>query len=332
MRKSTHQIRACALPAIAAALALSSTSALAQQVQPAPADPPPVTTPAPATTPPAATTVDQSAPAATDQSSTTDTSATQTSTPATHAVRTVKHTTRTATAKTVPVTHTVADAAQTRTATHATAPAAPVAARPATPATPVASPTAQSTVKPLVDLNSTPTSAKPAAAPTRTRNSPMLIAGAGVLALLIIAAAAFALMRRRRRVAEDAWIDEEPVQYEPAETAMVNEPEPAPIANAEQPPIVAPAASAFAWGNDASSQAGEESMVEDERQPGESWIQRAYRGPSPSNPSVSLKARLKRAAFFDKRERDAAAGRAEPIDTSAGLPDALVEEQEGELA
>ena len=159
----------------------------------------------------------------------------------------------------------------------------------------------------------------------------MLIAGAGVLALLIIAAAAFALMRRRRRVAEDAWIDE-PVQYEPAETAMVNEPEPAPMANAEQPPIVAPAASAFAWGNDASSQAGEESMVEDERQPGESWIERAYRGPSSSNPSVSLKARLRRAAFFDKRERDAAAGKAEPLDTSAGLPNSLVREQEDQLA
>jgi resuscitation-promoting factor RpfA len=329
MRKSTHQIRASALPAIAAALALSSTSALAQQVQPVPADPAPVTTPAPATTPPAATTVDQSAPAAIDQSSTTDTSATQTSTPATHAVRTVKHTTRIATAKNVPVTHTAVPAthtvvrtAQTRTATHATPPAAPVAARPA----------AQSTVKPLVNLNSTPASAKPAAAPTRTPNNPMLIAGAGVLALLIIAAAAFALMRRRRRVAEDAWIDEEPMQYEPAETAMVNEPEPAPIGNEEQPPIVAPAASAFAWGDDASSRAGEESMVEDERQPGESWIERAYRGPSPSNPSVSLKARLRRAAFFDKRERDAAAGKAEPLDTSAGLPDALVREQEDELA
>jgi hypothetical protein len=47
---------------------------------------------------------------------------------------------------------------------------------------------------------------------------------------------------------------------------------------------------------------------------------------------VSLKTRLKRAAFFDKRERDAAAGIAQPIDTSAGLPDALVEEQENELA
>jgi len=47
-----------------------------------------------------------------------------------------------------------------------------------------------------------------------------------------------------------------------------------------------------------------------------------------------LKARLKRAAFFDKRERDAAAGLAEPVDPSAGLPEAMVEDQaeERELA
>jgi hypothetical protein len=47
---------------------------------------------------------------------------------------------------------------------------------------------------------------------------------------------------------------------------------------------------------------------------------------------VSLKARLKRAAFFDKRERDVAAGLAEPVDADAGLPEAMTEEQERELA
>ena len=49
---------------------------------------------------------------------------------------------------------------------------------------------------------------------------------------------------------------------------------------------------------------------------------------------MSLKARLKRAAFFDKRERDAAAGLAEPVDPTAGLPDTMLEEQaeERELA
>jgi hypothetical protein len=43
-----------------------------------------------------------------------------------------------------------------------------------------------------------------------------------------------------------------------------------------------------------------------------------------------LRARLKRAAFFDKRERDVAAGTAAPVDPDAGLPDAMVEEQEAE--
>ena len=57
--------------------------------------------------------------------------------------------------------------------------------------------------------------------------------------------------------------------------------------------------------------------------PGETWVQRAYRGPSANNPSVSLRNRLRRAAFFDKRERDVAAGVAEPVEMDAGLPDAM---------
>ena len=51
-----------------------------------------------------------------------------------------------------------------------------------------------------------------------------------------------------------------------------------------------------------------------------------------ANPSVSLKVRLRRAAFFDKRERDVAAGTAEPVEPDAGLPETMVEEQERELA
>jgi hypothetical protein len=33
----------------------------------------------------------------------------------------------------------------------------------------------------------------------------------------------------------------------------------------------------------------------------------AYRGPTPDNPSLSLRHRLRRASFFDQREREAAA-------------------------
>jgi hypothetical protein len=55
----------------------------------------------------------------------------------------------------------------------------------------------------------------------------------------------------------------------------------------------------------------------------ESHVDRARRGPTPDNPSLSLKKRLKRAAFFDQRERLAAEGKAVPVEADAGLPDAL---------
>jgi len=58
----------------------------------------------------------------------------------------------------------------------------------------------------------------------------------------------------------------------------------------------------------------------------ESHVDRAMAGPTPDNPSLSLKTRLKRAAFFDKREREVADGDAEPVDPAAGLPEAGVEE------
>jgi hypothetical protein len=51
----------------------------------------------------------------------------------------------------------------------------------------------------------------------------------------------------------------------------------------------------------------------------ESHVERASLGPTPDNPSLSLKTRLKRAAFFDRREREVAAGEADPIDPEAGL-------------
>ncbi len=58
----------------------------------------------------------------------------------------------------------------------------------------------------------------------------------------------------------------------------------------------------------------------------ESHVDRARRGPTPDNPSLSLKTRLKRAAFFDKREREVAEGTAEPIDPDAGLPEAMIDD------
>ena len=58
----------------------------------------------------------------------------------------------------------------------------------------------------------------------------------------------------------------------------------------------------------------------------ESHVDRAVRGPTPDNPSLSLKTRLKRAAFFHQREREVAEGTAEPVNPEAGLPEAGIEE------
>jgi hypothetical protein len=60
----------------------------------------------------------------------------------------------------------------------------------------------------------------------------------------------------------------------------------------------------------------------------ESHVDRAMRGPTPYNPSLSLKKRMKRAAFFDQRDRQVAAGEAEPVDADAGLPERMVDEAE----
>lgn len=327
MRKTHRYARTSALPAIAAALALSSTPVFAQET-PAQPTPPTATT---TTTDPVSTSpapvLDTTTPA------TTDTTVTTTST-APAAKAKPRHV---ATAAKPVATHTVAQKTVTRT-THAAAPAAaaPVAAAPAAPAP------AQPAVKPIVDTSAASpppaqtTTAKPSGGMDETT---AMEVGGGALALIALGAGAWALSRRRRDTDEVIYED----TYEPEADHVAHEPEmaavaePEPVAEdmprhdpVEQPNIVAPAPSAFAWGKpDPATQADDDGS---DRQPGETWVERAYRGPSPANPSVSLKTRLRRAAFFDKRERDVAAGVAEPVDTDAGLPDAMVEEQEREIA
>ena len=326
MRK-TNYASTSALPAIAAALALSSTPVLAQE---APAQP---TTPTTTTTPtdPAPPTADPAPVLDTTTTPVADTPDVVTPTAKTAAkprhVATAATPVRTVTQKTV-----------TRT-THAAVPAA--AAPAAAPAQVVVPPATQSAVKPIVDTPAP--AAKPAPNATAKLSSGMdqttaMELGGGALALIALGAGAWALSRRRRDedevIYEDTFEPEAEVVQEP-EMAAAAEPEPmletAPRHDAiQRSNIVAPAASAFSWGKpDPATQPEDDGS---DRNPGETWVERAYRGPSPANPSVSLKNRLRRAAFFDKREREVAAGTAEPVDTDAGLPDAMVEEQERELA
>jgi hypothetical protein len=162
-------------------------------------------------------------------------------------------------------------------------------------------------------MNAAPTSTPPstAAKPTNGTNDTALELGGGALVILALGAGAFALSRRRRHADEEVWGDE---HVEPAagSESIVN---PQLVAEHE-PPMIVPEPSAFAWGSAATA---------DDRRPGETWVERAYRGPTADNPSLSLRKRLKRAAFFDKREREAAAGRAAPVEADAGLPENVAE-------
>jgi len=290
--------RTSALPAIAAALALSSTPVLAQQVQPVPSDPAPAAQPAPTPDP----TPDASTAAAQPDSATADT-------PASTAASTTKHVTR----------HTVARAAvpaarvaTTHVATRSTT--APAPARTTAAAAPASTPVS-SRPQPIVDLNakSPPPTPAVAAKPPRKKDPTLPIAG-GALAFLAIGGAAAAMSRRRHNEG-DEWIEEEP-NAEPTDAVPADEP----LLREEQPAIVAP--STITW------EPAMEVKPETGRAEGETYVERAYRGPSPDNPSLSLRKRLKRAAFLDKRERDAAAGRALPVDATAGLPARMVEEQQ----
>ena len=145
-----------------------------------------------------------------------------------------------------------------------------------------------------------------------------LMLGGGALALLALGGAAIAMRRRRRHddevMAEDYAAHEE-VVHEPAP-----EPDPMTVTPRHDPaeswtPAIAAAPLAPAMAS---------TRRQADRRNGETWVERAHRGPTPDNPSLSLRKRLKRAAFFDARERQVAKGRAEPVAMDAGLPDNAV--------
>lgn len=325
MWKTELKARTSAFPAIAAVMAFSSTAAFAQQSPTVATDPAPATMPA---VPPAPVTdsVQPTPDPAAAVPDTATTAAPATETTSTTVRKTVKrpmHAAAAAAVKTPVRATSVATAKHSTTAAlHATPPAG-------SPPASVTMRTSQSAVQPIVDTTAPPAAAKTVAAqPAKKHDDTLPIAG-GALAFLALGGAAVA-MTRRRSDEEEEWVEGPTDQVSP-ETAGYDEPAATPIHD-EEPAIVAPAASAFAWGDEdrrTGALPGQNSTGEgDDRLPGESWVQRAYRGPSPNNPSVSLRARLKRAAFFDKRERDVAAGKAEPVQMDAGLPEAMVEERE----
>lgn len=151
-----------------------------------------------------------------------------------------------------------------------------------------------------------PVAAAPVAQSTDSVSDDMLpIAGAAGLGILAFAGAAFA-MRRRRRTDDDVMVDE------PVHEPVVRRPAPVQAA-AVQPIAAAPvAALAFKWGIEPAADSRSVNRIES-----------AKRGPTPDNPSLSLKKRLKRAAFFDQRDRQMAVGMGTPVPATAGLPNAM---------
>lgn len=261
--------------AIAAALALSTTPLFAQDLgsQPVvtlPTPAPPVAAPAPTLPTPAAPV------------------ATRTVAPEPVATTVERSAEPQAAATTTRRTSTTT-AIRSRPTVRATEPAAaapaPVAqAEPIAPA-PIA-PLAETAPAPLAEPVATP--AEPVVAESGDGLLPIVGGAAG---LLVLAGGAYALSRRRRTedegYAAEMW-EQDHVAYAEPVTAEPDVPawsEPAPVAS----PAPAMAAAAIPAGMDLSRHGRH--------------VQAAYAGPTPDNPSLSLKRRLKRAAFFDQRER-----------------------------
>ncbi|MES2146426.1 MAG: hypothetical protein V4491_01100 [Pseudomonadota bacterium] len=186
------------------------------------------------------------------------------------------------------------------TAAAQSAPAPVIAAAPA----PVVPEIAADPVGEMAPNVAPPPAEVPAAAvATQDYGAEAQMAFAGALALLALAGAGVGLSRRRKN------------------RALVETDNFVPIAKSSPQPAIAAERdhSVFAWGRAAPAAA----ILPNRRV--ESPIERAKRGPSADNPSLSLKKRLKRAAFFEHRQREVAAGRAQPLPTIAGLPQRLID-------
>ena len=287
-----------ATTAIAALLAFSSPPLVAQDTQPPPepvAETPVTVTPDPlapepvaAETPPAAETTAET-PAESETAEAADPEPAATATPVA----------RRSPASTRPANRVARSAAP--------AAASPIAAPAEAPITAPVEPMAPEAIAP--DPFAEPPVATSEPTETAISDDVLPIASAAGLGLLALAGAAMALRRRRRRREEEAeWAmteaKAEPVMAEEPAPAMRPEPvflrQPAPIHD----PVPSEAtATALPAGFDV-SRFGRH-------------VQEAYRGPTPDNPSLSLKNRLRRAAFFDQQERRTGTAAPEPAAAEA---------------
>lgn len=154
-----------------------------------------------------------------------------------------------------------------------------------------------------------PPVATPEPADTTISDDVLPIAGAAGLGMLALAGAGMALRRRKRRREEEAEWEVTEAEAEPVygqEPAPVMQPEPVfarqPAPMHDPVPTDAPV-TALPAGFDI-SRFGRH-------------VQAAYRGPTPDNPSLSLKNRLRRAAFFDQQERRTGATAPGPVTAEA---------------
>jgi hypothetical protein len=183
------------------------------------------------------------------------------------------------------------------------------------------SPTYAAPPKPIVDLSQSPAlSENKAPPPPAKKNSgpidqQTMELGGGALAVLVLGGAALAISARRRRRERESWEFENQAAGAPMAEAA---PEAPPLA--DEPAMVQPPVSSFDWNKEPPPETAERDCDELE-----SWVDRAKCGPTTDNPSQSLKKRMKRAAFFEKRDREVAAGEAAPVDPDAGLPENLEE-------
>jgi hypothetical protein len=268
--------------AIAAVIALSSTPLAAQEVPSTEISPVEATTTAPEPIAPAA---DPLAPAAQPEVTTAPAETATTTTEAEAAPATKKVAKKTATKPVRTVQRTAPKAAQ------AAAPVAAPAAEPAMEA-PVPAPAPVAAVGPVPEA--APVSEPQPAKDAELKEALPIAGGAGAV-ILALAGAGMAVRRKRRKEDEEFehhWLDNDELVLA---DAVDSEPQPE---SSWDPPVRTPVAVPM-------PAAMEPTGVPDSFDTSDfgRHVKAAYEGPTPENPSLSLRKRLKIAGELDRRER-----------------------------